>query len=64
MFIRRLLLLAITDKSLFGDNFEDVLHMLRLFKGLEILDWYHQRKYKPAVEKAEAKFLRDLDYFK
>ena len=53
-----------TDKSLFGDNFEDVLHMLRLFKGLEILDWYHQRKYKPAVEKAEAKFLRDLDYFK
>lgn len=53
-----------TNKSLFDGNFEDVLHMLRLFKGLEILDWYHQQKYKPAVEKAKAKFLKDLDYFK
>lgn len=53
-----------TNKSLFEGNFEDVLHMLRLFKGLEILDWYHQQKYKPAVEKAKVKFLKDLDYFK
>lgn len=53
-----------SDKSLFEGNFEDVLHMLRLFKGLEILDWYHQQNYKPAVEKAKRKFLNDLDYFK
>ncbi len=52
------------NKELFGGNFEDVLHMLRLFKGLEILDWYHQQAYKPAVEKAKAKLLADLDYFK
>ncbi len=52
-----------TNKSLFEGNFEDVLHMLRLFKGLEILDWYHQQKYKPAVEKAKKKLLNDLAYF-
>ena len=53
-----------TNKPLFEGNFEDVLHMLRLFKGLEILDWYHQQKYKPAIEKAKTKFIRDLRYFK
>ncbi len=52
-----------TDKSLFEGNFEDVLHMLRLFKGLEIISWYHQQNYKPAVEKAKVKFLSDLNFF-
>lgn len=53
-----------TDKSLFDKGYDDSLHMWRLFKGLEILNWYHQAKYKPAVEKAKAKLLKDLEYFK
>ncbi len=53
-----------TDKSLFDDNFEDFMHMLRLFKGLEILNWYHQQKYQPAIEKAKGKLIKDLNYFK
>lgn len=53
-----------TNKSLFGDNFEDFLHMLKLFRGLEMVTWYHQEKYKPAVEKAKIKLLKDLKYFK
>lgn len=53
-----------TNKSLFDDNFEDFLHMLRLFKGLEMVAWYNQEKYKPAVEKAKIKLLKDLEYFR
>lgn len=52
------------NKSLFEGNFEDFLHMIKIFKGLEILNWYHQAKYKQAVEKAKIKLLRDLEYFK
>lgn len=52
------------DKSLFDNNFEDFLHMLRLFRGLEMIAWYHQEKYKPAVEKAKVKLLKDLAHFK
>ena len=48
---------------IFEGNFEDVVHMLRLFKGLEILDWYHQQKYEPDVEQAKKKLLNDLAYF-
>ena len=53
-----------TNKSLFDENFEDFLHMWRLFKGLEVLNWYHQIKYKEAVEKAKVKLTTDLKYFK
>lgn len=52
------------NKSLFDKDFDDFLHMWRLFKGLEILNWYHQAKYKQAVGKAKIKLLRDLEYFK
>jgi len=51
------------NKSLFDDTFEDFLHMLRLFRGLEMIAWYHQEKYKHAVEKAKTKLLKDLKYF-
>jgi len=37
--------------------------MLRLIRGLETLTWYHQQKYKPAVDKAKMKLLKDLEYF-
>lgn len=53
-----------TNKSLFDKDFGGFLHMWRLFKGLEILNWYHQANYKPAVEKAKMKLLKDLKYFK
>lgn len=53
-----------SNKELFDNNFDDFLHLLRLFRGLETLNWYHQEKYKPAVEKAKIKLLKDLEYFK
>lgn len=53
-----------TNKSLFDNHFEDFLHLLRLFRGLETLSWYHKQKYKPAVKKAKVKLSRDLKYFK
>ncbi len=53
-----------TDRSIFTEKFDDTLHMIRLWKGLEVLDWYHKEGYKPAVEKAKAKLQKDLDYFK
>lgn len=52
-----------TDKSLFDNDFDGFLHMLRLFKGLEMMAWYHQEKYKPAVDKAKTKLIKDLAYF-
>lgn len=52
------------NKALFDDNFDNFLHMLRVFKGLEILSWYHKEHYKQAVEKAKEKLLKDLRYFK
>lgn len=51
------------NKSLFDDKFEDLLHMLKLFRGLEMIAWYHHEKYKPAVEKAKVKLINDLNYF-
>lgn len=58
------LIAGYSNKELFDHNFDDFLHLLRLFRGLETLNWYHQEKYKPAVEKAKIKLLKDLEYFK
>lgn len=52
-----------SNKSLFDSNFTDFFHMLRIFRGLEVIDWYHQEKYKEAVDKAKEKLLEDLKYF-
>lgn len=52
------------NKEVFDNDFDDFLHLLRLFRGLETLNWYHLEKYKPAVEKAKIKLLKDLEYFK
>lgn len=52
-----------SNKSIFDEDFENFLHMWRLFKGLEILNWYHIAKYKPAIEKAKSKLIKDLEYF-
>lgn len=52
-----------SNKSLFDSNFDDFFHMLRVFRGLEVIDWYHQEKYKQRVEEAKAKLIVDLKYF-
>ena len=52
-----------SNKSIFDEDFENFLHMWRLFKGLEILNWYHQAKYKPAIIEAKTKLIKDLIYF-
>lgn len=53
-----------TNKSLYDNHFEDFLHLLRLFRGLETLNWYHKQKYKPAIKKAKVKLLRDIAFLK
>lgn len=52
------------NKALFDDHFDSMLHILRIMKGIEIIDWYSSQKYKQAVGKAIEKLVKDLDYFK
>ncbi|MBI2409759.1 aminoglycoside phosphotransferase family protein [Candidatus Kaiserbacteria bacterium] len=51
------------DKELFNDGFEDMLHTLRVMKGIEVIDWYDSQNYKQMVEKLFAKLTSDLNYF-
>jgi aminoglycoside phosphotransferase (APT) family kinase protein len=53
-----------TNKKLFDSDFEDFLHFIRITKGLENLDWYHQQKYREMIEKIKAKLIKDVGYFK
>jgi aminoglycoside phosphotransferase (APT) family kinase protein len=40
-----------TNKEIFNNDFEDFLHFIRITKGLENLDWYHQQKYSEMMKK-------------
>lgn len=51
------------DKSIFNDNFEWMLHWIRLNNGLGVLWWYHKQKYPKAIEKAKNKLLKDLEFY-
>lgn len=51
------------NKSLFDSNFNDFLHMLRIFNGLDIFEWYHQ-KNQQNLDKAKENLLKDLEYFR
>jgi len=51
------------NKSLFTENFSDLLHWMRLDLGLEVLSWYAEQNYPKAIEKAKKKLLTDLEYF-
>jgi aminoglycoside phosphotransferase (APT) family kinase protein len=51
------------DKTLFGGDFEPILHRLRVLKGLEIIDWYESQKFQQAVAMAIEKLRKDIDYF-
>lgn len=50
------------NKSLFDSNFNDFLHMLRIFNGLDIFEWYHQ-KHQQNMDKAKENLLKDLEHF-
>lgn len=52
------------NKKLFDKNFEEILHVLRIIKGLEVIDWYDLQKYQKAVTEAFNKLANDLNYFK
>lgn len=51
------------NKKLFTGDFEALLRIYRINRGLELLHWYYLEKYMPAVKKAEKKLLKDLEYF-
>ncbi|OGH18439.1 MAG: hypothetical protein A2868_00885 [Candidatus Levybacteria bacterium RIFCSPHIGHO2_01_FULL_40_15b] len=51
------------DKSLFDSNFEDFLHMLRIFNALDLLEWYY-KKNQHTLDKVKETLLKDLEYFK
>jgi len=52
-----------TNKTLFDSSFEDILHRLRVMKGLEVMDWYYEAKYEKAVQDAGMKLIEDMKYF-
>lgn len=51
------------NKALFKDDFEEILHWIRLSNGLWVLSWYHKQKYLRAVEKAKEKLYKDLEFY-
>ncbi len=52
-----------SNKSLFNQDFDALLKIYRIHRGLELLLWYYSEKYMPAVNKAKRKLLKDLKYF-
>jgi len=52
-----------SNKTLFVQNFEEILHWIRLNNGLGVLWWYHNKKYLEAVEKAKDKLYKDLSFY-
>ncbi len=50
------------NKQLFDNDFQTILHTIRVMKGLEIIDWYFQ-KYQKAVNEGLQKLIKDLKYF-
>lgn len=53
-----------TNKALFDENFEDMLHWYRINIGLENLWWYHDKDYPQAIDRIKEKLLKDLEYYK
>lgn len=53
-----------SDKNLFDENFDWMLHWIRLNNGLGVLWWYYKQNYPNAVEKAKMKLLKDLDFYR
>jgi len=51
-----------SNKTLFADNFDEILHWIRLNNGLGVLWWYHSKKYLQAVERAKEKLYKDLAF--
>jgi len=47
---------------LFLENFDEILHWIRLNNGLGVLWWYYDQKYFEAVEKAKEKLYKDLSF--
>lgn len=52
-----------TNKALFDEEFDDLLHTLRIQKGLENLTWYQKQKYSEMVEIVKTKLVSDVGYF-
>ncbi len=51
------------DKFLFDGNFNDFLHMLRIFNSFDLLEWYYQ-KHQDTLNTVKKNLLKDLGYFK
>ncbi len=51
------------NKDVFDDSFEDILHRIRIMKGLEVLDWYDREHYIQMVKDALEKLQKDIQYF-
>lgn len=52
-----------TNKKIFDHDFDKLLHLIKLDKGLEVLSWYDKQKYPPHIERAKKQLLEDLHYF-
>ena len=52
------------DKKIFDSSFEDILHRIRIMKGIETINWYTKQKYSKEVQNAKIKLINDIEYFK
>lgn len=53
-----------TNKELFDENFDNLLHVIRMTVAIDTISWYQKQGYKEMVELLKKKLLEDLEYFK
>lgn len=51
------------NKQLFNNEFEEMLHFLRIIRGIEVISWYSMQNYKQGVQLALKKLKDDVEYF-
>lgn len=52
-----------SNRAIFDGEFEELLHMLRIQKGMENLSWYQNQKYDEMMELVKSKLESDVRYF-
>lgn len=52
------------NKSIFGTEFNELMHIIELTKGIEIIYWYNEQRNTEMVKLAGRKFIKALHFFK
>ena len=51
------------DKTIFDDDFDIKIHLLRMIKGIDVIEWYWGQKYEKGVSDAVVKLKKDVEFF-